>query len=268
MGYNNEFAATRSPLIFDCETAPLPEVRDYVDPPDLNNLTPPKNYKNQDAIDKWLAEEKVAKVVEFEALLSDKAALDYNTARIICLGTLVDGVERVDLLRCEADEREALRCFWATQMGRKLVGFRIRDFDLPMLIQRSRYLGVTAPEIDLGRYSRTGRIVDLFDLLTFQDSQRTFAMRRTLHAFCRRFGIPVADETVGADIAKLVADEKWGEIAAHCGSDIRLTKALAERLGVLEVKVSEPMPTTGEIVDKLRPRLQQARAVEHSEPVL
>jgi hypothetical protein len=257
MGYNNEFSATRSPLIFDCETAPLPDVRDYVDPPDVDGITAPKHYKKADVIAAYLVEEREKRIADYETALAEKSALDYNTARIVCLGTLIDGDggEQVLILQCEADEREAIRLFWAQQQGRKLIGFRCREFDLPMLIQRSRYLGLTPPDIDLGRYSRSGRVVDLFDLLTFQDSQRTFAMRRTLHSFCRRFGIPVSDNTTGADIAALVAAEQWGDVAAHCASDVRLTKALAERLGVLVVKVPEVVPTTGEIVDKLRDRL-------------
>lgn len=254
MGYNNEFAATRTPLVFDLETAPLDNVRDYIDPPDPSTITAPKNYKKQEAIDAYIAEKREEQAAEFEVLLTEKTALDYNTARIVALGTIVDGVEDVALLRCEADEREAIRLFWATQIGRKLVGFRCREFDLPMLIQRSRYLGVKAPEIDLGRYSRSGRIVDLYDLLTFQDSQRSFAMRRSLRSFARRFGIPVTDTVDGADVVQLVKADRWGEIAAHCGSDIRTTKALAERLGVLDVKVAKPMPTTAQIIDRLRER--------------
>lgn len=247
MGYNNEFAATRGPLIFDLETAPLPNAADYLEP-----VTAAKNLKDPEKVK--------ADIEQRTKDRDDLCGLDYNTARIVCLGTIVDGVEDVSLLRCEADEREALRLFWVVQQGRKLIGFRIRDFDLPMLIQRSRYLGLTHPEIDLGKYSRGGRVVDLFDMLTFQDSQRTFAMRRTLHAFCRRFGIPVTDDTAGSEIAALVAAEKWGDVAAHCGSDIRLTKALAEQLGVLVVKVAPTMPTTGEIVDQLRERQAQAKA--------
>lgn len=267
MGYNSEFVALKTPIVFDCETAPLEDVRQYVDPPDLSAITAPRNYKKQDAIDAYIADEREKQRADYETTLAEKSALDYNTARIICLGTLIEDTEAVQIIRDEASERETLKWFWATQQGRKLIGFRIRDFDLPMLIQRSRYLGVRPDDIDLGRYSRAGRVIDLFDLLTFQDSQRTFAMRRTLHAFCRRFGIPVTDETKGADIASFVKAEQWGEIAAHCGSDIRLTKALAERLGVLQVKVAKEMPSTAAMADTLRARLQQAKAVD-AEPVL
>jgi hypothetical protein len=251
MGYNNEFSATRSSIIFDIETAPLPNAADYLEP-----VTAAKNLRDPEKIK--------ADIEEKTAARDGMCGLDPNVARIVCIGLIIDSSEAIALLRDEADERDALTIFWKQQEGRKLVGFRIRDFDLPMMIQRSRYLGVKVPEIDLGRYARGGRVVDLFDMLTFQDSQRQFAMRRTLHSFCKRFGIPVADATLGAEIAQLVTDEKWGEIAAHCGSDIRLTKALAEQLGVLEVlevKVAKPMPSSAEMAEKLRVRLSAKEPV-------
>jgi hypothetical protein len=220
MGYNNEFAAVRGPLVFDLESAPLEDVVQYLDV-----VTAAKNLKDPEKI----AADIKARTEERESL----CGLDYNTARIVCLGTWTSGQPRVEALKCEADEREAIRAFWVEASGRRLVGFRCRDFDLPMLIQRSRYLGLKAPDIDLGRYSRANRVIDLYDVLTFQDSQRQFAMRRTLHAFCKRFGLYVEDGTTGADIRALVAVENWGAVVAHCLSDVVLTRALGERLGVL-----------------------------------
>jgi DNA polymerase III epsilon subunit-like protein len=118
---------------------------------------------------------------------------------------------------------------------RTIVGFNLKRFDIRFLIQRSRYLGLDYPKLDLGRYSRAGSIIDLFEELTFNEgAYDQGAMRRTLAAFCRRFGIPVGDKGVtGADVPALVAAGQWAPVLAHVRTDVTLTVALAQRLGVI-----------------------------------
>jgi len=58
-------------------------------------------------------------------------------------------------------------------------------------------------------------------------------MKRTLKAFCKRFGIPVNDAINGSEIPALVAAGKWEEVAAHCRADVELTVQLAHRLGIV-----------------------------------
>lgn len=242
MGYDGEFAFTdHEPLIFDLETAPLPDVRQYVDPPDLEHITAPANYKKAEAIADYIAEAKVTKVKEYERDLVEKAALDWNTARIACLGWMVHGGDQEPItvaMDTEEREAEALRYFWKLAASRPLVGFRIREFDLPMLMQRSRYLGVPHPSLDLGRYSRREVVRDLFDILTFNDIRATSLMRRRLKDFARRLGIPVDDQTDGADVPKLIAAGDYEAVAAHCKSDVLLTRDVALRIGVLRAEVA------------------------------
>ena len=77
-------------------------------------------------------------------------------------------------------------------------------------------------------------------MLTFGDgTYDQGAMRRTLHAFCWRFGLPVTDDISGKDIPALVAAGEWDKVLAHVISDVDLTVALARRLGVLNA-VPEP----------------------------
>ncbi len=64
-------------------------------------------------------------------------------------------------------------------------------------------------------------------------------MRRSLHAFCKRFGIPVTDTISGADIPALVAAGEWDQVKAHCISDVEATLALARRLGVVNPAMAE-----------------------------
>jgi hypothetical protein len=222
-----------SPLVFDLESAPLPNVRDYVDPPDVSNIKAPGNYKKADAIEAYIAEEKVERLAKFERDCVEKAALDFNTARIVALGVSVNGASTARVIRDEYEEAQALEGFWAVGRHLLLVGFRVREFDLPLMIQRSRYLGVQAPSIDLGRYARNSTVCDLYDLLTFNDLRAEALMKRSLTSFCRRFGIPVDDAVSGADVPALVAAGEWDAVKAHCISDVQLTVALAQRLRVL-----------------------------------
>ncbi len=149
-------------------------------------------------------------VAEREQARAEKFGLDWNVGRIVAIGWWTAQHSHCSALPTEDMETVALRMFWEAAKHRTIVGFRIKDFDLKFAIQRSRYLGIDYPQLDLGRYSNRSAIVDLYHELTFNDSQDrdSWCMRRTLKAFCKRFGIACEDDTKGADIAALVAAEK------------------------------------------------------------
>jgi hypothetical protein len=241
MGYDGENSyKEHEPIVFDLETYPLADVRQYVDPPRLDNITAPKNYKKPEAIAEYIAAEAEQRTADYEDSLVSKAALDINTARIACIGwQIMDGISDIECIAPQSDLEEAqlLSVFWQMAVSRPLIGFRIREFDLPMLIQRSRYLGVRPLDLDLGRYARSEVIRDLYDVLTFNDMRATSLMRRGLKSFARRFGITVDDETDGADVPALIAAGNLEAVCAHCTSDVRLTVALAQRVGVLRQPV-------------------------------
>lgn len=233
------------PVVMDIETAPLEMAADYVPPPDLDGIKAPKNYKKQEAIDEYVEKEKASRLVDHQDKLG-KAGLDFNLARIVAIGwhtgqmfkawpdTLAPFIH-IDLCRNEDFERDALVVFWQQTSDRDYLGFKIRTFDLPMLMARSRYLGVKYPALDLSRYARQGRIIDLWDVLTFglSDYETTTVMPRKLKTYAKRYGIPVDDDTNGCDIAALVKAGNWEAVAAHLKSDVLTTRALAIRLGVL-----------------------------------
>jgi hypothetical protein len=216
-----------SPVIVDIETAGLPNAADFLDP-----VQPAKNLVDPDKIK--------ADIEKRTAERNEKLALDWNVGRIVAIGwwTEEDGlVSRV--AESEAEERVWLQHFWRECRHRTIVGFNVKGFDLKFMTQRSRYLGVSHPILDFSKYSRRG-ITDLFLDLTFSDgTYDQGAMRRTLHAFCRRFGIPVADGVTGADVARLVAEGRWEDVRAHVESDVQLTLALARELGVVSESMEE-----------------------------
>ncbi len=224
-----------SPVIVDIETAPLENAREFIAAPNLDDIKAPSNYVKAEAISDYVKRETAKRLADFERDCTSKAALDFNTARIIALGwwTELGGTEAY-LTADEEAERLALYAFWRVARDRQIVGFYIRQFDLPMMIQRSRYLGVPHLMPDLGRYSRSNGVVDLYDLLTFNDLRAETIMSRSVHSFCRRFGIPVEDIVSGADIPALVAAGDWTAVDSHVRSDIALEVSLARRLGVLQ----------------------------------
>ncbi len=133
----------------------------------------------------------------------------------------------------EDEERAALVAFWKDAKGRELLGFAARTFDAPTLIQRSRLLNVEHRAINLARFGK-GSIIDLREILTFDDARYEAIMPRSLKMFARRFGIPCDDPIGGAEIPALIAAGDWEGVISHVTSDVRLTIALARRIGVLE----------------------------------
>lgn len=221
------YATDVSPIVVDLETCGLPNAADFLEP-----VQPAKNLKDPEKIR--------ADIESREAERLQKLALDWNVGRIAALAWWTEGDgTQVWLGTDEETEAEALRAFWKAAQHRTIVGFNVKGFDLRFLVQRSRYLNVPYPVLDFSRYSRRG-ITDLFLDLTFGDgTYDQGAMRRTLKAFAKRFGIACDDAIDGKDIPALVAAGEWTQVAAHVTSDVALTVALARRLGVL--RVEEPV---------------------------
>lgn len=207
-------------VVIDIETV-------AVDGIETEPVSAPANYKDPEKIAAYIA--------QAEAAQRERAALYPWTARVVALGTASGEHEpTVVVLPSEAEEREALTWFWRTAVHeedarfvRPLIGFNHRTFDLPVLMARSTLLGVRYQPLNLDRY-RTPH-VDLMDKLTFYGA----VPARSLHWFARRFGLPVDDTVRGADVAKLVAEGDWEDVRAHCASDVQLTRALAQRLGLM-----------------------------------
>jgi hypothetical protein len=216
-----------SPIICDIETCGLPNAAEFLEP-----VTPDARLKDPEKIKADIADKEQARL--------NKLALDWNVGRIVAIGwwTEEQGTHGM-VCRDEMEERIALTSFWDASRHRTIVGFNLKGFDLRFMVQRSRYLRVPHPILDFSKYSRRG-VTDLYLDLTFGDgTYDQGAMKRTLHAFCRRFGIPVNDDIKGAEIPALVAAGQWEQVKAHCLSDVELTVQLAQRLGV----ISEiPMP--------------------------
>jgi predicted PolB exonuclease-like 3'-5' exonuclease len=209
-------------IILDMETVAIPNAADYVEP-----VSAPANYKDPEKIAAYIAEAQQAQTA--------KAALYPYTARIVALGWCdeTDDVEHVELVNNEATEARVLGEWWPRVWDRsrnvmaRIVTFNGRRFDLPLLMVRSRLLGVPCPDLNLDRYRSPHP--DLFDVLTYNGVLDA----RSLRWFARRFGLDTSDAFSGAEVAQLIESGNWDAIRAHCASDVRLTRQIAERIGVL-----------------------------------
>jgi predicted PolB exonuclease-like 3'-5' exonuclease len=216
----------------DIETVGLPEAAQYAEP-----VAAPANYRDPEKIAAYIAEKQAEQV--------NKAGLDLDLCRVVAIGLMVEGASVVQVLMAKDHDEEAqmLRELWASLTKDRhpvLVGFNILGFDLPVLIRRSQYLGVPYPRMNLDRYRTPHH--DLMLELTWRGLVRA----RSLKFYAKRFGIDVQDEVNGADMPVLVEAGDWDKVTSHVTSDVRLTAALAERIGV--VKVTAEIDTDTQVV--------------------
>jgi predicted PolB exonuclease-like 3'-5' exonuclease len=211
----------RTHTFFDIETAPLLNAADYLTDPEPDaRLTDPEKI--------------AADLTKKRAAQLDRCGLDWNVGRVVAMAWARDD-EPIQVRTCEDSHAEmgALAEFWQASRNSVLVGFNVRTFDVPFCLQRSRYLNVPAPKLNLARYRRDP-ICDLREELTFDDIRygERMPMSTSLKAFARRFGFGVTDAIAGSEIAELVEAGQWDAIAAHVQSDVELTRLLAQRIGI------------------------------------
>jgi DNA polymerase elongation subunit (family B) len=215
------YATDVSPVIVDIETVGLPNAADYLEPP-----TPDSRLKDPDKV--------AADIQAKTEARNQKYGLDWNVGRIVAIGAWVDGSDIVThICPNEAAEKRALELFWEVARRRTIITFNGRNFDLPFMAQRSRYLGIPHPTLDLRPYEGGRGNIDLWLELTF-GRKETPCMRTTLGAFCKRFGIEHDDSISGKDIGALVAAGEWEKVEAHVKADVLATVALARRLRIIQ----------------------------------
>jgi predicted PolB exonuclease-like 3'-5' exonuclease len=206
-------------LCLDVETVAIPDVETYIEP-----VSAPSNYKDPEKIAQYILEARNAAAV--------KASLDVDLARIVALGyRREDG--SIDVLRCpdEREERFALGVLWEQHRrhpGAKWLTYNGLEFDLPLVLRRSLYLEIPAPEIQVDKY-RHPQVLDLMSILSMQGKLRWHSMG----FYAARFGLPVEPDITGAEIAERFLAGDWDAIEKHCRYDVETTWRLAQRIGVV-----------------------------------
>lgn len=205
-------------LILDLATAALPDAETYLE----GTVKAPNNYKQQEAIDAYVAGKKAERLAE--------AALDIDLARITALGFAI-GPNVIDVRVCrdEADERLLIEDVAAllTPMP-TIVTFGGFNFDLPLVMRRAKYLGVTFPVINLDRYKSPH--LDLCEIMSERNPNR----RRSLGFYVKRMGWTDLTKLLsGAEESQVPQTGKWDELESSIRHDVTATYRLAEWMGVI-----------------------------------
>lgn len=217
--------------ILDIETAPDAAVLPLL-AEELDAITAPATYKDEAKIAAYVAEKRADAIA--------KLAVDIDTLRIIALGWATDVDSRVTCAATDLDEMHMLSTFWQHAKEWKIqaqkaaethvvCGFYLSTFDIPAIVRRSQILGVTVPRVfNLDRYR--GNVLDLADVLTFNRSTARFS--RSLEFYASRFGLVSPDEPYsrGSDVPAWAERGDWAAIEDHLSQDLRITRALAERI--------------------------------------
>lgn len=212
MGLNNE-GATR--IVFDIETAPLPEARDYL----IEPVEAPANYRDPIKIAAYIEEKKAKQF--------DNCSLDPDLCQIVAISGWIEGAEQPFVCHAGAlSEADMLEYFWRKAVNRHLVGYNCLAFDVPVLLRRSLYLGLPTPLIQVDKYRHPG-VTDLQSILSFNGTTEW----HSLDFYAKRFGFVVEDGLTGADIGTAVREARWHDIETHVLADVRKTALLAARCG-------------------------------------
>jgi DNA polymerase elongation subunit (family B) len=210
--------------VIDVETAPIEDVDDYLS----NNHTAPSTYKKPEAIAKYVAEAKAKE--------RGDAALNIDLCRLVavCYQAIGQPLDVKGWIARNATEEQAMLCeLWGMLRGQygpaTLYGHNILNFDVPVLLRRSLYLGVTPVQYDLGKY-RHDRIVDTQQILSYNGMLKY----RSKNFYAKRFGIVEAGDFItGADVGKCIARGDYETVLNHCRTDVRVEYRLAEAIGAI-----------------------------------
>ncbi len=202
-------------VVWDIESSAL-------SPAELAAIEPefkaPANYRDAAKIAAYIAESR--------ASWRDRAALSALTGRVLAIGIRQGGESKIWGVESEAD---MLQLFWDRfsddRLGEHYVGFSIKNFDLPFLVQRSFVKGIQVPYgVIEGRYWHH-RFIDLQERWLCFGRESTGA---SLDAVCRACGLGVKTGS-GADFSKLWSTDRDAAIA-YLHRDLELCAKLAERL--------------------------------------
>lgn len=229
-------------LFFDCETYRIPNAAEFLEPVEAEPVKADGRLTDQAKIAADLAKKEAAEAERVRVATQkqlDDCSLNPFLARIVALGWswANEDVVTVKLAATESAEATLLTEFWQMVFDplsgvMPLVGFKSRSFDLPLMVTRSMLLGIKAPPINLDRWRSPHP--DVERELSQQEAIKFPKGQGSLRWFAKRFGLPMDDAFSGSEIAQLVESGNWDAVTSHCAWDVRTTKAIAARIGLIK----------------------------------
>lgn len=216
-------------LILDVATAPLANASEFLS----DDISAPSNYKDPEKIAAYIADKKAERLAE--------AALDLDLARLTAVGLFDANGLRIVTAKDEAEERNLLT--WTARAitsedgyARACITYGGLRFDLPMLMRRARYLGVTMPHLSTDRYKSPH--IDLCDVLSDRDPSR----RRPLGFYVKRLGwTDLVKPLSGAEESRVHETGQWADLEASLRHDVLAAARLAHWAGLVRIK-ADPLP--------------------------
>jgi DNA polymerase elongation subunit (family B) len=211
-------------VYLDIETIPCqsPEYAAEV----RKGITAPGQFKKQDSIDAWVAENGDAAAAE----IVSKTSFDPALGHICCIGWAIDNnPARYYNMTCVEDEAAMIQGFFhnlPTLGQNRFIGHYITGFDLRFILCRAVVLGVRLPHsITFPRDVKPWG-ENVFDTMTAWAGPRDRISQDNL---CRALGLDCKSDMDGSMVAAAWASGEHDRIAAYCLRDVDTVRDIHSR---------------------------------------
>lgn len=218
-------------VYFDIETIPAQNemITDYV----VKALSPPGNYKKQEAIDGWIIENKDKAI--------GKTSLDGTFGQVVCICAAInDGeVKRFYSHDWQTSEKKIIEEFYKFVLDHyqahkdrlpTFIGHNIINFDLRFIFQRSIILGIKplgCIPFDSKPYGNT----HIYDTMTQWAGYRGY---QSLDDVCIALGLPLKpDDIDGSKVWEFVKNGQIDRVVDYCVDDVEKVRAIYKRMNFI-----------------------------------
>lgn len=206
---------------------------------EIENLTPPKSYKSDEAISKWMRDT-VKSIEDGVDEEYKKAVFDGATNHIISIGCAFNDERPVGFTVKSGDifkeEKNIINNFYdffnVKQQDNRynfsvvFVGHNISGFDLKILRQRSVILGIKPPIKICNAFKSKPWDENPYDTMLQWDAKKFVSMDKLAKAF----GISGKGEVDGSMVFDMWKAGKYQEINDYCLSDVEMTRLIHKKM--------------------------------------
>lgn len=208
----------------------------------LADIRPPGNYKKQESIDEWMANEAPRIAANLTAASSAaveeqyrRTGLDGAFGQVFCIGAALDDGNPKVFCAQFLSEAATLRQFdrWldveldtTDWYATVVVGHNVAAFDLRFLLQRS-VVNQVRPHCVIQR-AATAKPWEHDKVFDTMIQWAGVGNRIKLDKLCKALGLPGKGDITGADVWPMVQAGKWGEVVEYCMDDVSKVRSIHE----------------------------------------